>query len=49
MRSRYEVIAVRPTLEQDELDLLELQYERHRSQLGMPELFESGLAGDLTG
>jgi len=43
------VITVRPTLEQDTLDLLEQQSERHRAQLGLQELFESGIAGDLTG
>lgn len=39
---------MRPTLEQDELDLLELRSERHRAQLGLQEIFESGVAGDLT-
>jgi hypothetical protein len=40
---------VRPTLEQDALDLLELYCEQHRARLGLQELFESGIAGDLTG
>jgi hypothetical protein len=43
------VITIRPTLEQDALDLLELQGEWQRAQLGLQELFESGIAGDLTG
>jgi hypothetical protein len=43
------VVALRPPLEQETLDLLELQYERHRAQLGLQELFESGTAGHLTG
>jgi hypothetical protein len=43
------VVAVRPTLEQDTLDLLELYSEQHQAGLGLQELFESGAAGDLTG
>ena len=43
------MVTVRPTLEQDTLDLLELLSERHRAQLGLQELFESGIAGDLAG
>jgi hypothetical protein len=43
------VITVRPALEQEALDLLEQHSERHRAQLGLQELFESGVAGDLTG
>jgi hypothetical protein len=43
------VLTLRPTDEQETLDLLELQYEQHRAQLGLQELFESGIAGDLTG
>jgi hypothetical protein len=40
------VITVRPTLEQDTLDLLELQSERHRAQLGLQEIFECGTVGE---
>ena len=43
------MVTVRPALEQDAMDLLELYWEQQTARLGLQELFESGIAGDLTG
>jgi hypothetical protein len=42
------VVTLRPPGEQEALDLLEVQYEQYRAQLGLQEYFESGATGDLT-